>query len=305
MENNRRIDFSIIIVSYNCREQLKVTLEAVYASKTSYNYEVIIVDNVSIDGTETMVRNDFLSKPEIASKTIFLPNQINEGFGKGNNRGMRLAKGDYLLLLNPDTRVEDTNFQIMMDFMKLHPEIGMSTCKLVRASGQLDWACRRSEATPWVSLTRIIGLQKLFPNSKLFGAYNLMYKSVDEETEIGCCSGAYMFISRECYDKVGGFDENFFMYCEDNDLCRRTRDAGYKIWYYPKTYSYHYKGESTKKAPAKMLKAFHDAMWLYYKKYYFKKYGRILAGVVYLAIQARLILKLIANYFRKEKYVSK
>lgn len=305
MADPKHIDLSIVIVPYKCKDPLDVTLQAVYASKTSYNYEVIIVDNVSEDGTAEMVQEKYLSNPEIAAKTNFFVNVANEGFGRGNNRGIEKATGDYILLLNPDTKVAEDNFQVMVDFMKSHPEVGMSTCKLLRANGQLDWACRRSEASPWISFTRLSGLQKLFPNTKLFGSYNLMYKSIDEETEVGCCTGAYMMISRACMDKVKGFDPDFFMYGEDNDLCRRTREAGYKIWYYPKTMSYHFKGESSKKAPVRMLKAFHDAMWLYYKKYYYKKYGAILSSFVFLAIRVRLYLKLIGNHFREEKYVSK
>ena len=300
-----RIDLSVVIVTYQSRDVLAAALDAVYGSQTQYKFEVFIVDNASTDGTADMVRTKYLSQPGLAAKTVLLENTANLGFGKGNNLGLRAAKGDYLLLLNPDTKVAPDNFEVMLNFMKQHPEVGIATSKLIRANGELDWACRRSEASPWASFTRLFGLQALFPKSKLFGSYNLKYKSVDEATEIGCCTGAYMLMSREAYTRVGGFDEDFFMYCEDNDLCFRMRQAGFKIWYYPATYSYHFKGQSSKQVPQAMVRAFHEAMWLYYKKHYLKKYGKLVGVMVHLAIKERMYRKLMGNYFRREKYVSK
>jgi hypothetical protein len=303
--NSPHIDLSVVIVPYKCEGPLDVTLEAVYASATRFAYEVIIVDNASYDGTVEMVKRKYLSNPDIAAKTKLIENSTNLGFGRGNNIGMKETAGDYILLLNPDTKVAPDNFEVMLEFLKSRPDVGMATSKLIRENGELDWACRRSEATPWVSLTRLIGLQDLFPKSKWFAQYNLKYKPVDEETEIGCCTGAYMMMSRAVFEKTGGFDEDFFMYGEDNDLCFRTRRAGFKIWYYPKTFSYHFKGQSSKKVSGPMLRAFHEGMWVYYKKHYLKKYGKLVGSAVHLAIKARMYAKLIANNFRKEKYVSK
>ncbi len=298
----KHIDLSIVIVPYRAKDEMRVTLDAVYASKTQYNYEVIIVDNDSKDGTLEMIRQDYLSRPEIAEKTVLIENS-NEGFGKGNNKGMAVAKGDFILLLNPDTKVAEDNFQVMVDFMKAHPNIGMSSCKLIKANGEIDWASRRSEPNPKIAFYRLSGLQTLFP--KTFGAYNVLDKHVDEETQVDCIVGAYMMISRDCYRRVGGFDEDFFMYGEDVDLCYRTRRAGYKIWYYPKTYSYHYKGQSSKKASTFALYHFHNAMWIYYKKHYQHKTNFILNGLIYLGIWARYWLKLVINHFKTDKAISK
>jgi GT2 family glycosyltransferase len=296
------MDLSIIIVPHRAKEEMKVTLDAVYNSQTAYSYEVIIVDNGSEDGTVEMIRQDYLSRPEIAAKTTLLES-TNDGFGKGNNRGMKLAKGDYILLLNPDTKVAPENFQVMVDFMKAHPEIGMSSCKLIKASGEIDWASRRSEPNPKVAFYRLSGLQYLFP--KKFGAYNVLDKHVDEATEVDAIVGAYMMISRECYGKVGGFDEQFFMYGEDVDLCFRARAAGYKIWYYPKTSCYHYKGQSSKKASKFALYHFHNAMWIYYNKHYRAKSNFLMTGLIYLGIWARYYLKLLINTFKTDKAISK
>jgi GT2 family glycosyltransferase len=289
-------------VPYRAKEEMKVTLNAVFASKTNYSYEVIIVDNDSKDGTVEMIRQDYLGRPEIAAKTTLLENS-NEGFSKGNNRGMALAKGDYILLLNPDTKVAEDNFQAMLDFMKTHPEVGMATCKLIKANGEIDWASRRSEPNPKVAFYRLSGLQYLFP--KKFGAYNVLNKHVDEETEVDTIVGAYMMISRNCYSKVGGFDEDFFMYGEDVDLCYRVREAGFKIWYYPKTYSYHYKGQSSKKESAAALYNFHHAMWIYYNKHYRKKSNFLMTAFVYAGVWTRYCQKRLINHFKTDKAISK
>ena len=296
------MDVSIVIVPYRNKEMLDITLDAVFKSKTQYSYEVIVVDNDSQDGTVEMINQKYLSKPEITSKITLIQN-TNEGFGKGNNRGFELAKGDYILALNPDTKVAEDNLQVMIDFMKSRPDVGMAGCKLIKENGEIDLASRRNEPDPRVAFYRLSGLQKLFP--KRFGTYNALNSDPDSSGPIDCISGAYMFISWACYEKVGGFDTSFFMYGEDIDLCRRTRDAGFKVWYYPKTYCYHFKGQSSKKASTRSLYYFHDAMWVYYKKYYQTQSTFLMNGLVYVGIWGRYILKRIVNHFKTDKAISK
>ena len=294
---------SVIIVPYKCKDELDVALEAVYKQITSYDYEVIIIDNDSQDGTVEMVKEKYLSQSELSVKTVLIENS-NEGFGKANNRGMAMAKGDYILLLNPDTKLAPDNFQVMVDFMQSRKDVGMATCKLLKANGDLDWACRRSEPDPKIAFYRLSGLQFLFP--KKFGTYNVMNKDINQETEVDCIVGAYMMISRDCYQTVRGFDTEFFMYGEDIDLCYRVRQGGFKIWYYPKTMSFHYKGKSSKKSSQKSLYAFHEAMILYYKKHYQKKYNsKFMDGFVYLGVWGRYCLKSLVNFFRTDKFVSR
>jgi len=294
------MDLSIIIVPYKAKDKLEVTLDAVFASKTNYSYEVIVLDNLSEDGTDELMRTKYAQH----SNLTYIQNGANLGFPIANNKGMRLAKGDYILLLNPDTKVAEDNFQVMMDFIKSCPDVGIATSKLIKANGELDWACRRTEPDPKIAIYRLSGLQKLFP--KKFGSYNVLNKSVDEESQIDACTGAYMLFSRKIYELTKGFDEQFFMYGEDLDLCKRVRDLGYKIWYYPKTYSYHYKGQSSRKAPKLALYAFHKVMILYYKKHYQKKYHSIfMDAFVYTGVWGRYWLKRLQNLFRKEAIVSK
>jgi GT2 family glycosyltransferase len=291
------MDLSIIIVPYKVKDKLQVALDAVYASRTGYSHEVIIVDNGSHDGTVEMVEQDYPQAKLIKN--------TNEGFGKGNNRGIKVATGDYVLLLNGDTKVSPDTLQVMLDFMKGRPDVGISTCKLVKPDGELDWACRRSFPDPAVAFYRLSGLSKIFKKHKKIAAYNMTHKSVDEETEIDCCSGAFSLISRPCLDQIKGFDEDYFMYGEDIDLCYRAQAAGFKIWYYPKTTTIHYRGQSSRKTPQKSLYDFHDAMWIFYKKHLYRKYNPLFSALVYLGIWARYYQKLLFNAFRREKFVSR
>lgn len=295
---------SIIMVPFRAKEVFRKALLSLEVSKTDFLFEVIVIDNNSADGTVEMVRNEFQTK-EVWKDRLVLFENTNEGFPKGNNRGIKMKRGEWVLLLNPDTEVEPNTLQVMYDFMQSRKDVGVATCKLIKADGTLDKACRRSVPTPWVAFARLSGLSKLFPNNKTFAKYNLEYKSIDEETEVDACVGAFMFISPECMQKVGLLDESFYMYGEDLDYCMRVKEAGFKVWYYPKTTTIHYKGQSSKKTPAKALYAFHEAMWIFYKKFFRKKYLYLLDPFVYTGIWARYFWKRLLNSFRSNPYVSK
>jgi GT2 family glycosyltransferase len=191
-----------------------------------------------------------------------------------------------------------------MDFMKARPDVGIGSCKLVKGDGSLDLGCRRSFPDPWVSFFRLSGLSLLFPNNKKLAAYNLTYKSVDEETEVDACSGAFMIMSPECFARVGLLDEEFYMYGEDLDWCFRAKQAGFKVWYYPQTSTIHFKGQSSKQN-SYALRAFHDAMWIFYSKHLKRKYPAPFGWLVWIGIYGRYTLKRVVNVFKKETIVSK
>lgn len=299
------MDLSIITVSYFDKSALDVTLEAIFKSTTKYSYEVIVVNNASPDGSMDMVRQKYYSNPNYQPKLKLIDNKTNLGFGKGNNIGMKVAKGDYILLLNSDTKVDEDNFEVMLDFIKTRPDIGIVTCKLLKPDGTLDAASRRSEPDPKISFYRLSGLQRLFPNK--FGSYNLLNSDINQESQLDACVGAYMLMSRKAYEVTQGFDEDFFMYGEDLDLCKRVRDAGLKIWYYPNSSCIHFKGQSSKRTPQKMIYYFHFTMWLYYKKHYQSKYNILMDFFVYVGIWGRFIVKSILNLLRPKhkRFVSK
>lgn len=294
---------SIVIPLYNSANVIEVTLDAVYASQVNFPYEVLVVDDKSPDNGVQLIQEKYLSKPEIAAKTKLILKATNDGFGITNNVAMKESTGDYILLLNSDTKLSPENLQVMVDFMDSRPDVGAATCKLVKGDGEIDAASRRGEPNLMRSFFRLFGLQALFP--KVFGGYNLLNKDPNEETELESCSGAYMIMRRDAYEKTGGFDPRYYMYAEDLDLCRSIREAGYKIWWYPKTTCIHFRGQSTKKTPTKMLFAFYDAMWIYYKKWYSKRYFHIMDIPVFIGTRLLFYYKVALNFFRKDKYVSK
>ncbi len=298
MENlDKQIDLSVIVLAFRNQEKLKVTLDAVFKSETAFNYEVIVVDNDSKDGTAEMVEKDYSQ-----AKLIRNP---NNGFSKGNNVGIRQSTGRYVLLLNPDTAVQPNTFQKCLEKMDTDSKIGILGCKLIKEDGSLDLAARRNIPNPVNSFYRFIGLAKLFPKSRIFSSYNVGDKSADEEQEVGSVVGAFLMIRRSVMDKIGLLDEDFFMYAEDIDWCLRCKNAGYKVLYYPEVFTIHYKGQSSKKTPYRALLAFHNAMWIFYRKHYQCQYPFFVNWLVYLAIWARFAGLVTLNFFRKNKRVSK
>ncbi len=298
------MDLSITIVSFKSKELLRGVLQSVLDSQTSYSWEVIVVDNGSEDGTVEMLQQEFLPRPEWNGRMVVVPN-TNVGFGKGHNLALKQASGEYWLILNPDSKLFPNTIQELIDFLKSRPDVGMVTPKLIKADGTMDLACRRNLPNPWNALSKFLGLQKLFPNNKKFASYNLLYAPEDQEMEIEACNGAFMLLSPACKQAVKGFDEDFFMYGEDLDFCLRAGQAGFKIWYYPKVLCYHYKGQSSKLVSNWMLREFHKANWIYYRKHFQKRYNLLFNFMVWTANWALYAVKFVRNNLRKHKFVSR
>jgi len=256
------VDISVIIVNYNVKELLEQCINSILKASEGLKVEIIVVDNNSFDGSINYLKNKFSSHPSL--KLIESP--INLGFAKANNLGVKESKGEYLLILNPDTILQEDTLASSLKFYKSTPGIGALTCKLIMPNGKLDLACRRSFPTPAVAVYRIMGLSRLFPKSKTFGKYNLTYLDENSTYEVDAIVGAFMLIKKDVYENVKGFDEDYFMYGEDLDLCFRIKKAGYKIYYYPDTSIIHYKGESTKKSSISYVNNFYGAMQVFVKK---------------------------------------
>ena len=283
------MDISFIITPWNCKDLLKATIDSVKASKTKYEYEVIVYDHGSTDGSIEMLEQEY---PEV---TLFKGGDV--GFAAANNEGLKVSKGRYTVLLNADTKMSEDTIETMVSFMDSRPDIGVATGKLVLAvSGKLDPACRRSFPTPWVSFARFSGLAKLFPKSKTFNRYNLEYLSEDDEYEIDSCSGAFQMSRREVLNKIGLLDDTFYMYGEDIDWCYRAKQAGWKVYYYPKTVILHYKGYLSGKSAKKKrhnprpIWEFHRARVLFYDKHYKNKYLRTFRFIIKLGIWLRYLV---------------
>lgn len=283
MNNTYLLDGSIIIVNYNTRQLTLDCLASVYASQTSYKYEVIVIDNASHDGSVEAIR-------EVYPDVQLIANQNNTGFAVANNQGMEVAKGRYILLLNSDTVVQPDTLHTMIYFMDRHPEMGASGCKVILPDGSLDKACKRGFPTPTASFYYAFGISRLFPDRTKFNQYQLGHLSPDDEYPVDCLVGAFMLVRRETIDQVGGLDETFFMYGEDIDWCYRIKEAGWGIFYYPRTYIVHYKGGSARRKPLKITYEFHRAMWVFHRKHYAKKYNLLTNTAVWVGISLKFTL---------------
>ncbi|RFM23507.1 MAG: glycosyltransferase [Candidatus Thermochlorobacter aerophilum] len=277
---------SVVIVSYNVKTFLEQCLRSVLKAAEGIESEIFVVDNNSVDGTEAMLMAKFSCLPNV--HLIF--NRENLGFSKANNQALRRCRGRYVLVLNPDTLVQEDTFRKMIAFMEQDPTIGAAGCKLLNADGSFQLSCRRSFPTPEVSFYKIIGLSALFPQSRRFARYNLTYLPIDATYEVDALMGAFMFIRREVLEQVGLFDESFFMYGEDLDLCYRIKQAGWKIYYYHETQIIHYKGESTKKESFNYVIRFYEAMLIFVRKHYRLRYSRLFEAILVLGIYLRASL---------------
>lgn len=281
-----------MILNYNTRELTKRAIQSVYESRTSFSLEIILIDNHSTDGSVDCLREAF---PDIH----LIENKENVGFSRANNQGIRVARGRYVLLLNSDTILEEDTLETMLTFMEAHPDVGVSGCKIVLPDGTLDKACKRGFPTPSASFYYAFGIAKLFPDNPRFNQYQLGYLDEDEEYEVDCLVGAFMLLRREVLDEVGLLDETFFMYGEDIDWCYRIKQAGWRVYYYPRTRITHYKGASSRRKPFKIVYEFHRAMYLFHHKHYRKKYNFLINALVYSGIGVKLTAAVIKNRLRQ------
>lgn len=288
------MDLSIIIVSYNTKELTKQTIQSIINTVQGIEYEIIVVDNASTDGSPNEIKDAFKNVKVIESKS-------NDGFSKANNKGILESKGKYILLLNSDTIVIDDCIKKCVHFMDESGEVGALGCRVILEDGSLDHACKRGFPSPEASLYYMMKLDKLFPHSKRFGKYTLNYLSEFEINEIDSLTGAFLMVRHDILDQIGLLDEDFFMYGEDIDWCYRIKEAGLKVVYYPKASIIHYKGASSKKKKYKTIYEFHRAMYLFYNKHYLKKCNIILTIFVYIGVALKLFLSLLINVFKKER----
>lgn len=258
------MQLSVVIVNYNVRYFLEQCLNSVFRSGKDLDMEVFVVDNQSVDGSTEMVREKF---PQVK----LIANDKNAGFSKANNQAIRKSSGKYILLLNPDTVVEDDTLPKVVAFMDSHPDAGGLGVKMVDGQGRFLPESKRGLPTPAVAFCKIFGLSALFPKSKVFGRYHLGYLDADETHQVDVLSGAFMLLRKETLEKTGLLDEDFFMYGEDIDLSHRIVKAGYKNYYYPEARIIHYKGESTKKSSVNYVLVFYNAMIIFARKHFSQK----------------------------------
>ncbi len=270
-------ELSIVIVNFNVKEFLEQALVSVQRALRGIDAEVFVIDNASSDGSAEMVRERF---PWVR----LIRNKKNVGFATASNQGIRAATGEVVLLLNPDTVVQEDTFRKTLDYLRRHEDVGMVGCRVLNPDGSLQLACRRSFPTPWVAFTKLSGLSALFPRSRLFGRYNLTFLDPNSACDVDALSGSFMAIRADVLQQVGLLDEGFFMYGEDLDLCYRVQSSGWKIRYIPDTQIIHFKGESAKRRRYDAIRSFYQSMAVFVRKHFRSRYDYLSYYLLMLAI---------------------
>jgi len=254
--------------------------------------EVIVVDNNSSDNSI-----EYLTAKFPAVK--YITNKGNTGFAKACNQGLQQAKGSYILFLNPDTIIPEDCFTKCVSFFEANKDAGAIGIKMLDGSGKFLKESKRSFPSPSTSLYKLFGLAKLFPRSKIFSRYHLGHLNENVNNEVDVLAGAFMMIKREVLDKVGGFDETFFMYGEDVDLSYRIQKAGFKNHYFAESSIIHFKGESTRKGSMNYVRMFYNAMSIFVRKHYGGSKAGIFSFLIHVAIWFRAALSTIGSFIRK------
>ena len=282
---------SVIIVNYNVIYFLEQCLHSVIKAGQGIDMEVFVVDNNSVDGSVTMVKDKF---PDVK----LICNTDNKGFSKANNQAIHQSSGEFVLLLNPDTVVEEDTFAKIAAFMEQHPDAGGLGVKMLDGKGRFLPESKRGLPTPRVAFYKIFGFSRLFPKSKTFGKYHLGYLDKDKTHQVEILAGAFMLLRKSVLDKIGLLDEAFFMYGEDIDLSYRIIKAGYQNYYFPETRIIHYKGESTKKSSVNYVFVFYNAMIIFARKHFSQKNARMFSFLINLAVYLRAAVAITMRFVR-------
>lgn len=293
---DKSIKLSIIIVSYNTKDLLLDCISSIHTTIKKTPYEIIVVDNASTDKTSKELEN---KKSDFKNMKL-IQNEENEGFSKANNRGVKIAKGEYILFLNPDMIMYEHTIDGMIKYMEEHKDVGAATCFLELTDGTLDDATHRGFPTPWNSFTHFSGLSKVFKKSKSIAGYSLGHEDLTKTHEIDALAGAFMVVPRSAGDEAGWWDEDYFWYGEDIDFCYKLKLAGWKIMFVPKYRALHYKGASggIKKSTQnitvadsntrkKAQQARFEAMRIFYRKHYENKYPKAISKAVFIGIDLK------------------
>lgn len=280
------MDLSIIIVNYNTKDLTHQTVDSIIKNTHGVNYEIIVADN-STDENQ-MYNYD--------SQHVKIYKMENHGFGHGCNSGAKLAEGKYLLFLNSDTLIHDNALLKCVEYMKANKDIGILGARILLRDGTLDHGCKRGFPTPIAALYYYLGLDKKFSDSRKYGAYRQTYLNESETNEVDSVSGAFLMISKNLFEEINGFDEEFFMYGEDLDLCFRVKEEGYKVIYFADAVITHLKGQSGLNKSSKIvIFHFYDAMIIFYNKHYKNKYNIVITSLVYSAIKTKYWLTLLKH----------
>lgn len=282
------VALSITIVSWNTCEDLRLALQSIDQHRPQDSFEVLVVDNASTDGSAVMVQREFPWVRLIANKE-------NVGFTRGHNQAVWESHGKYLLILNSDTIIQQDALQKLIAFAETNPDVGVIGPRLLNPDGSLQYSCRRFPNLA-AAIFRNTPLGRLFPQNRYTRDYLMADWDHGTPREVDWVSGAAMFVRREVYERLQGFDERFFMYCEDVDFCYRVWKAGWKVVYYPEAQIVHAIGRSTDRVANKMIRQFHKSMYLFYKKHYARETPLYLRPFILPGLIVRASIFILQNY---------
>ena len=293
------IDLSVVILNWNAHDYLADALQSIVQQNWRHDIELIVVDNHSLlDDSVQMVRRDF-------PQARLIETGRNLGFSAGNNVGWRQAHGRHVLFLNPDTIVHDGAFDILIEWMDAHPEVGACGPKLLNPDGSLQPSCRAFPSFG-AGLFRNTLLGRLFPNNPWSRGYLMQDFQHHKEQAVDWLSGSALFVRRKAMEEIGnGWDESYFMYCEDVDLCYRLKAAGWPRYYVPHATITHRIGGSSDWAQGAMIRRHHASMLRFYFKHYARGWGLLLAPLAILGVATRAgaaVVKLYYRYFQGGRF---
>lgn len=271
---------------------LEVCLHSVMRAIDAFDAEVIVVDNNSSDASCTMVKTQFPS-------VILIENKDNNGFSKANNQAVAIAKGEYLLFLNPDTVMPEDFFKKTIPYLDEHPDVGALGPRLIDGKGLFAPDAKKSFPSLSVALFKTTGLNKIFPRSTYINKYYAVHIKEDQTAAVEVLSGCCMLLRHSLLATIGkAFDEDYFMYCEDVDLSFRVQNAGFKNIYFPEASLIHYKGESTRKASLSYIRVFNEALSTFVRKHYTKANAALFILLINIGIAFRALWSFLKVFFK-------
>ncbi len=277
---------SVVIVNFNCGPLLVEAVRSVLAS-SSVVVDILVADNGSTDGSLELLRQSVGSDARVR----IIENRRNLGFARACNLLLTQARGDYLLVLNPDALIQPDTLERMVKALQAHPEVGMAGCFIRNPDGSEQAGCRRAVPTPWRSLVRVLHLHRLFPHQPRFRDFVLTREPLPREpVPVEAISGAFMLVRREILEQVGALDDAYFLHCEDLDWCMRVRRAGWQILFVPEVEIVHYKGTCSQGRPVRVLWHMHKGMTRFYHKFFRHQYPWPLLPLVVAAVWTRFMM---------------
>jgi hypothetical protein len=286
------VKLSIVILNYNSGTILRDCLDSLFAKDLPFGHEVIVPDNASTDNSLQLAFERWGERIRVVR------NERNGGFSWGNNKGIALSMGEYVCVLNPDTRVSSDAFVTLVSFMDSHPSAACCGPKVLNSDGSFQLSAKRSIPTPFDAISRALLLSRLFPRSHALARYELTYLDPDRTQPVDASTGCCMMLRRHALESVGLFDDGYFLYCEDVDWFLRAKHAGWHVWYVGSAVIEHDHAYSRRFRKRRAVEDFHDSMIRFHRKHFAHRYPQICNLIIYGAVRARMYALLLLYSLR-------